>query len=262
MRPQQNAPIRAALLPLLLLALSNWASAGGACYPACVVVCCEFTGGPAAFAGPLGIAIDFTGCAGICMVACATLVWVPPACFANDTIIAVSAPDGTLLEKPISAVHVGDQVLTLVDGRPATTRVVRNVRSSGSFDFFEFEARSGYAVSTLKVTPQHSMLLTDQQGEMRFSLPADVSVGDEMQSRDGSTRKVSRIGRFVGEEKFTLETTEGSVLASGLLVSTICDSEINTGLKMDDVMHGWKLRHQYNLHVSGECSLMVEGQYH
>lgn len=236
-----------AFLSLLLHTLIDSASAGVACFPACAIACCECTGGPAAFAGPLGIAIDFTGCAGICAVACASLVWVPPACFANDTLISVAAPDGTLLEKSISEVNVGDEVLTLVNGRTSTTRVVRNDHSSGMFEFFEFDVRSGKSVSTLKVTPQHGMLVVDRRGDLRFSHPVDVSVGDVMQTADGSEWKVSRIGHFVGDEKFTLVTTEGSVLASGLLVSTLCEEEIKSGSKMDDVMPAWKLRHQYKL---------------
>jgi len=246
MKFQHTASIGVALLSL---ARTTFVSAGAACFPTCTVACCTATGGPAAFAGPLGIAVDYTGCAGICMVACATLVWVPPACFASDTTITVSAPNGTLLNKPISAVHVDDQVLTLVDGQPVTTRVVRNVHSSGSFDFFEFEVQSDRGVSTLKVTPQHSILLVDPLGEMRFSLPANVSVGDVMRSSDGSVGKVSHIGHSIDNEKFTLVTAEGSVLASGVLVSTICDEEIKVGAKMDDIMHGWKLRHPYNLRV-------------
>jgi len=246
MKFQQTASIGIALLSL---ARTTFVSAGLACFPACAVACCECAGGPSAFAGPLGIAVGVTGCAGICMVACANFLWVPPACFASDTTITVSAPNGTLLDTPISAVHVDDQVLTLVDGKPVTTRVVRNVHSSGSFEFFEFEVRSDHGVSTLKVTPQHSILLVDPLGEMRFSLPANVSVGDVMQSGNGSIGKVSHIGHSVGDEKFTLVTAEGSVLASGVLVSTICDEEIKVGVKMDDVIYGWKLRHPYNLRV-------------
>ncbi|KID84696.1 hypothetical protein MGU_08041 [Metarhizium guizhouense ARSEF 977] len=245
MKFARNAPIFAVMLSTQLLHQAKLTLAGMACFSACSVACCECAGGPAAFAGPLGIAVGVTGCAGVCMVACATLVWVPPACFSNDTTIAMYAPDGTRLEKPISAVRDGDSVLTMADGRPVPTRVIRNVQSSGSFDFFEFEVLSHHTIATLKVTSQHGMLLVDPLGEMRFALPGDVRVGDEMQSSDGSAWKVSRIGHSVGVDKFTLETTEGSVLASGLLVSTICEEEINAGTRMDDIMPGWKARHQY-----------------
>ena len=246
-------------ISVALLSLSRFTlvSAGAACYPACTVACCEFTGGPAAFAGPLGIAVDFCGCATICMVACATLAWAPPACFASDTAITVSTPNGTLLDIPISAVHVDDQVLTLIDGKPATTRVVRNVHSTGHFDFFEFEVRSNRAVSTLKVTPQHSMLIVDPLGEIRFSRPANISIGDVMQLSDGSRGKVSHIGVSTSNEKFTLVTAEGSVLASGVLVSTICDEEIQVGVKVDDVIHGWKLRHPYGLGVHPQAFISI-----
>ena len=48
-----------------------------------------------------------------------------------------------------------------------------------------------------------------------------------------------------GSEKFTLVTTEGSVLASGVLVSTICEEEISLGIKVDDIVPGWKAKHPY-----------------
>jgi len=226
-----------------------------ACFHACAIACCE--AGVFAFAGPLGIAVGATGCAGVCMVACANAAFIPPACFANDTTIPVFTPDGTLINKPISAVHVDDQVVTLVDGQPITTRVVRNVRSKGRFDFLEFEVRSDRAVSTLKVTPQHGMALADPLGDLRFALPADVRVGDRMMSSDGSAWEVSHIARSIGEEKFTLVTTEGSVLASGILVSTICEEEITVGHTWSDVLRGWKLRHPYAVNANakvGACS--------
>jgi hypothetical protein len=237
------------VLWVLLLYQSTLVLAGAAWFPACVIACCKGVGGPATSAGPLGIITGFTGCTGVCITACSLLVWAPPACFSNDTTIAVATPDGTLLQKPISAVHAGDYTLTMIDGQLSNTRVIRNTQSSGSFDLFEFEVRSNHTVSTLKVTPQHGMLLVDQLGELRFSFPADVRIGDEMMSSDSSPWKVSRIGHFVGAEKFTLETAEGSVLASGLLVSTVCEEEISPGIRMDDIMPGWKARHQYRLHA-------------
>jgi hypothetical protein len=238
---------------LLLLTQCTLVSAGMACYQACLYACLEV--GVWAFANPLGIAVGITGCNTVCMVACACALFIPPACFANDTTVAVSAPDGTLHSTPVSAVHAGDQVLTLVDGRPIVTRVVRNVQSKGSFDFFEFEVRSDHTVSTLKVTPQHAMLILDASRELRFFVPADVRVGDEMLSSDGSTWNVSGIRRSTGAEKFTLVTSEGSVLASGVLVSTICDEEISSGLKMDDVVEGWKLKHSYDRYAHSQLSI-------
>jgi hypothetical protein len=80
-----------------------------------------------------------------------------------------------------------------------------------------------------------------------------------MQSSDGSVWKVSRIGQSIGDKKFTLETTEGSVLASGVLVSTICDSEVKVGLKMDDVMVGWKLKHPYGLQTQAWADTYKQG---
>jgi len=76
-----------------------------------------------------------------------------------------------------------------------------------------------------------------------------------MLSSDGSTWNVSNIRRSKGDEKFTLVTSEGSVLASGVLVSTICNEEISSGLKMDDIVEGWKLKHSYNRYAHSQLSI-------
>jgi hypothetical protein len=50
--------------------------------------------------------------------------------------------------------------------------------------------------------------------------------------------EVADISHSVGNKKFTLITTEGSMLVSSVLVSTVCDEEINIGLRMNDVTCG------------------------
>uniref|UniRef100_A0A7S1PU54 Uncharacterized protein n=1 Tax=Neobodo designis TaxID=312471 RepID=A0A7S1PU54_NEODS len=65
--------------------------ADAACHTSCSAACYYTTGGVAAFAGPLGIAVDYTGCAGVCMTACAAGSLGPPACFSNATRIVDSA---------------------------------------------------------------------------------------------------------------------------------------------------------------------------
>ncbi|KAF8159150.1 hypothetical protein B0H34DRAFT_702277 [Crassisporium funariophilum] len=258
---------------LLLLSQFVWpVLAGVVCFQACTVECCMV--GVWAFANPLGIAVGVTGCAGVCMVACATLAFVPPACFASDTAIAtvVSVPNvgnsTQVLNRPISEVHVGDEVLTMVDGKQRTTRIVHNIHSKGDFDFFEFElvrahpAAMGHlqAVSTrkLKVTPQHSMLLVDAMGEgLYFADAEDVRIGDKMKTGDGSAWQVSNIHQSRANEKYTLVTSEGSVLASGVLVSTICDEAVGTGQKLDDVLPDWKSKHRYELYTQNNFAVPV-----
>jgi len=61
-----------------------------------------------------------------------------------------------------------------------------------------------------------------------------------MLSIEGSTLNVSNIRRSTVDERFTLVTSEGSVIASGVVVSTICNEEISSGLKMNEVVKGWK----------------------
>lgn len=235
-------------LNLSLLIHARLAWAGAACFPACAVACCTWTTGPAAFAGALGIGIDYTGCAGVCMVACATAAWVPPACFANDTTIAVITINGTSTEKLISDVYVGDEILTLVGGQMATTRVVHNILSTGGFDFFDITVRTDRRLSTLRVTPEHGILLVNNNEATKMAFPEDVRLGDKMLSWDGATAVVTHIKRSTGPEKYTLVTTEGTVIASSLYVSTLCETEIRDDLDADVALGDWKIRHPYHVH--------------
>ncbi|KAF8161691.1 hypothetical protein B0H34DRAFT_796432 [Crassisporium funariophilum] len=259
---------------VLLLSHSTLPVFGGlACFPACAIACCE-AASAAVFAGPLGVVAGLTGCAGVCSVACATLVWLPPACFAGDTSISalISLPNtknGTyIINKPISEVRVGDEVLTLVDGQHRTTRIVRNIHAKGDFDFLEFELvrihalgiEDGGVASTrnLKVTPRHSMLLVELlSSEMRFAHAEDVKKGDMMKTSDGSTWQVSNILPSTGDERYTLVTAEGSVLASGVLVSTICEEEVSTGQRLEEVEQGWKLKHGYGMYTQQGLAVSV-----
>ncbi|KAF8167114.1 hypothetical protein B0H34DRAFT_680314 [Crassisporium funariophilum] len=264
MRSQQSSLMKVAPL-LLLFSLNIRPVLGGvACFAACAIACCEV--GAFAFAEPLDIEVGITGCFDVCLVACASLVWAPPACFAGDTSIAtlVSVPSTknstSVLNIPISEVHVGDDVLTLIDGKHRTTRIIHNIHSKGEFEFLEFELiradlaelDGGRVTSTrkIKVTPQHSMLVTDPfKGDMRFSIAEHVKVGDLMKTSDGSSWKVSNISRSMGEERYTLVTSEGSVLASGVLVSTVCEEEMRSEQALDDVMDAWKVKHRYGMYT-------------
>lgn len=198
-----------------------------------------------AFAGPLGIAVGVTGCTGVCMVACATAAFVPPACFANDTYLHVVSPTPNA-NLPISEVQAGDYVVTLAsDNTQRITKVVKNLRTAGRVDIFEFTASyaNGTPASALKVTPNHGVLIL-RDNNLLLSLPTNIRPGDVFVSSRGPL-VVTNITKSVAEERFTLISTEGTVLASDVLVSTLCDEEIVPGKKLNDVLPSWRLRHQY-----------------
>ena len=61
--------------------------AGAVCFKECAVVCCM--SGPAAFARMFNIVLGVTGCAGLCMVACASGSFIPPACFSENVQVTL-----------------------------------------------------------------------------------------------------------------------------------------------------------------------------
>lgn len=178
---------RIAVLSFVCSLFMSMADAGVGCFAACAIACCE--AGVLSFAGPLGIAVTYTGCAGVCMVACATAAFIPPACFRKDTMLQVVI-DGNTVGTLISQVKVNDSVLTLIDNVPIVTKVVRNEKSQGDFEFFEFQTVSlidDNIHSTLSVTPNHGMLLVSDDGNLEFAQSSDLQIGAVILTKGGAT---------------------------------------------------------------------------
>lgn len=223
----------------------NPASGGAACFAACTVACCEV--GVFAFANPLGIAVGVTGCAGVCMVACAGGLFVPPACFSNTTTVIVAKSGESWKSITVDLVKAGDKVLTLVENKPFFTPVVRNVKSTGHFEFVTFEIKSAQEDSRkLKVTPNHGMAV-ENRGELLLASANSVApYKTRFISNDGLV-EVQKVIRSYEPQTYTLVTVEGTVLANSVLVTTLCEEEVvsHAGRNLNNVLLEWKRKHQY-----------------
>ncbi|MBH2006833.1 MAG: hypothetical protein I8H75_05815 [Myxococcaceae bacterium] len=224
------------------------ARAGAACFGACAIACCSTAGGPAAFAGPLGIAVGLTGCTGICMVACATAAFIPPACFADETKISV-LEQGIRIEKDVKDIIVGDLVSTLKNEKLSLTSVLRNQKTQGRFEFVQitFEDLQNGMPKRILVTPEHGLVLSNENNELTIDSAEHINAGDRMLSADGIALLVTDIAIVTKNEKYTLETVDGTVLASDLFVTTMCNEEVIGGERLfEPTMKNWRMKHNFS----------------
>lgn len=164
-------------------------------------------------------------------------------CFSDEAKIIV-LESGVQVEKPITEVNVADEVLTLSGSELKTTKVIRNLKISGSFEFLEIEASSQNGTKKLlKVTPNHVMIRAHDNMSLKLLLSKNLKLGDKVLSEDG-VYVVSKILNTMKNDKYKLVTTEGTVLASGVFVSTICGPEILCESDFDDVLASWKQKYR------------------
>ena len=164
-------------------------------------------------------------------------------CFSDEAKIIVLEA-GNQVEKPITEVKIADEVLTLSGSELKTTKVLRNLRISGSFEFLEIEASSENGTKKiLKVTPNHVMVRIHDNENLKLLLSKNLKLGDKVLSDDG-VYVISKITSTMKSDKYKIVTTEGTILASGIFVSTICGPEILCENDFDEVMASWKQKYK------------------
>lgn len=227
------------------LFISTEAKAGpwyAACVTSCTVPLCAAA---TAAAGPLGAnpgvwSAIFMKCASGCAI------WIA-ACFASDTKVTV-LENGHEVDRSIDSVRSGDIVRTLKNGKSAWTKAVKNTKSEGLFEFVQIEAvnSSNNVRKQLKVTPAHGMILVSHDGSRTLDAADHLVVGDRIIASNGDILTVSHLERVQLQDKYTLETEDGTILASDVFVSTICDEEVAGGERLlDPAMKDWHERHKF-----------------
>lgn len=202
----------------------------GPFFLACVSLCAAGSGGVL----PLAAACVAATCWGFC--------------FGSGTQITVLNND-EITTKNIEDVLSGDRVLTLKDGKKSWTRVIRNVRSEGKFEFIEITAKNlaNGSHKEIRVTPEHGLVLSNSVGQLTIDAAGHLQVGDRIMDSDKNNLVVTHISHTYGDDKYVLETVEGTVLASDLFMTTICDEEVSGGEKLfESTMNSWKIRHNFS----------------
>jgi hypothetical protein len=151
--------------------------------------------------------------------------------------------------RPITAIKEGDIVRTMNGKEPSWTKVTKIRKAIGDFEFIVVSAQSKTDMRKvqLNVTTEHGMLLRNDDGSLSIDAASNLVVGDSLATENNDVLAVTGVDKTRMGEKYILETTDGSVLASGVLVSTICGEEVSGGENLWDAkLKDWQSRHNFS----------------
>jgi intein/homing endonuclease len=179
------------------------------------------------------------------------------ACFDVNTAMTV-LQDGQPVEKQVGDLRVGELVRTLSDDalREEWTEVVGVEETNGasvntSFLFIELELEDG---SKVTVTSDHGVLVhesasgssPDSRPVVRVVSSQDIVSGDKLvrwESGEWKALKVRKVTMIKKSSKITVRTRSGTVLANGVLVSTLCGDAYESGSEWSETAERWKEMH-------------------
>ena len=135
--------------------------------------------------------------------------------------------------------------LVLANNENKFTKVVRNVKSEGIFDYIQIILESG---KELTVTNEHGVIVIDEESNRRVIKARNLREGQVVITLEGP-EIIKRKNNLKIKDKYILETLDGTVIANNIYVSTICDDMIDEKIKADDLIQHWKNKHEnmYNL---------------
>jgi hypothetical protein len=214
------------------------ASAGPG-YPACILAC------ELACTGTLIVPVSlpvYLACAAQCPVYCLA------SCFHENTSITVqrktSALNQTTETISIAMVKAGDLIQTLNEHThlPEWTKVMSNTFHETPSSFVALQTDDG---SMLSVTEAHVMKV--YRDGVIYALPANkVTVSDQIMDHQRQLHQVISVSQSTGSGKYDLITDYGSVLANGLLVSTICEDALTSEHPLwNYTLSAWKAVHKF-----------------
>ena len=192
-------------------------------------------------------------CAGVCIVPfnplCIACVLancivgpVATACFSSDTTIS-KLENGKI--KDVSVYELKENDLVLANNEHKFTKVFRNVKSEGIFDYIQIILESG---KELTVTNEHGVIVLDDKSNKRVIKANNLKEGQILITLEGP-EVIKSISNLRIKDKYILETLDGTVIANNIYVSTICDDVIDEKINADDLIQQWKNKHEkmYNL---------------
>ena len=193
--------------------------------------------------------------------ACATVCIIPfnplcilciiSNCIAGPIVTACFSPDTTISKlengeiKEVSIYELKENDLVLANNENKFTKVVRNVKSEGIFDYIQIILESG---KELTVTNEHGVIVIDEESNRRVIKARNLREGQVVITLEGP-EIIKRINNLKIKDKYILETLDGTVIANNIYVSTICDDMIDEKIKADDLIQHWRNKHEniYNL---------------
>lgn len=202
------------------------------------------------YAGPMGCAVCCLGACGVSGAGCSATAMAPPVfiacvaavcgglafttcalpcamgCFSDDTLVVKMNP-ATLdhLTVPISEVVKGDlvQTLDLDTANFFWSSVTANVHYDEYVTFVEIITTTG---SKLRVTREHGMIVY-RDDRMVITSASNLQIGDQLINSMNNTEKITSLVAATLPGKYQLNTEHGTVIASSLLVTTMCEEELS-----------------------------------
>ena len=210
-----------ALISLFFLPLTKSGAAFLMGCPACAPLC----------------VIPFNPACDACILALCVIGPITTACFSSDTKIS-KIEDGQI--KDVSIYELKKNDLVLANNGNKLTKVVRNVKSEGIFNYTQIILESG---KELTITNEHGVIVLDEKSNKRVIKAANLRKGQNLITLDGP-EMIKNINNLQIKDKYILETEDGTVIANNIYVSTICDDMIDEKINSDDLLKQWKDKHE------------------
>ena len=182
-------------------------------------------------------AIPFNPACDACILALCVIGPITTACFSPDTKIS-TIEDGQIKDVLIYELKKND--LVLANNGNKLTKVVRNVKSEGIFNYTQIILESG---KELTITNEHGVIVLDEETNKKVIKAANLREGQKLITLKGP-EMIKNINNLQIKDKYILETEDGTVIANNIYVSTICDDMIDEKINSDDLLKQWKDKHE------------------
>ena len=224
-----NSKVRNILI-ITFICLISKVSTGALCFPACLLFCAA---NPVVFQAALvSGGVSEIACLPGCGIACSMGLFVPAACFSEDTQLKVKESN-KIVSKEIKYIKRNDYVYTLnANGSQSYTKVVSNIKSKGNFEFVDIFCRNGLEKKELKVTTNHALII-ENENQKKLLLAKNLKIGMKFLDDNNEYCEIIQLKQLFLNEKYTLITEEGTVISSGIFSSTICENDIDENLSLE-----------------------------
>lgn len=225
----------------------------GVCFTTCVSVC--YVGGAsagiAAAASAVGVGIaaglwavvSSGSCVAVCVAACGPFV----ACLSSDTSIIVQT-NGKSIQRPVKDIKAGDFVQTLKNTETYWTQVLGNTKVEGEIEFIRITAKNMQNTTQIRyveVTPEHELVLSRANNLKTISSAKYIQMDDVLIDSIGNKLSVTALEKIILNEKHNLVTLDGTVLASDIFVTTMCNDDDGVAVErlFEPTMEDWRNKH-------------------
>ena len=172
-------------------------------------------------------------------------------CFHSNTMVKLLEKD-KIINKRISDIHKGDQVLTYNGKNKIISKVTKNLKNKGLFEFFTIKCKDKNSnIKKISITGNHTMIIYQQKKhKLAFRYANQVKIGDLFITPDGLF-EVYEIKREMMNNSYEMRVENGTVLANDILVSTLYlekDEECKCQKKL---INSFKNKYEYENLIKG-----------